>query len=231
MDAPTPTPNPDTRDSLLDAALACFAKYGYDATSIRLIASLAGKNSSLISYYFRSKEGLYREVFKHMLSRFRGCEQQEPAAAPPENPQERLNLHFRHLLLRVEEHLRSEDPVQHQAARLLLAELHCPKDEVKDLILDHIAPMVAEIRACLGAIRPDLTEPEIAFWAISLEGMCMAHSVHSELNKLVWPGADHTLSLEVMADRLTDFACKGLGAHGPFPHDPPPGLPKEPIHA
>ncbi|NTV73411.1 MAG: TetR/AcrR family transcriptional regulator [Holophaga sp.] len=231
MDTSAPTPNADTRDSLLDAALACFAKYGYDATSIRLIASLAGKNSSLISYYFKSKEGLYRDVFKRMLARFQGCEQPEPAAPPRPDPRERLNHHFRRLLRQVEEHLRSQDPLQHQAARLFLAELHCPKDEVKDLIVDRIAPAVAEIRACLVAIRPDLTEPELAFWGITLQGMCTAHSVHSELNKLVWPGADHALSLEEMADLLTDFACKGLGAPGPCPHDPSPGLPKEPIHA
>ncbi|WP_306602046.1 TetR/AcrR family transcriptional regulator [Geothrix sp. 21YS21S-2] len=231
MDAPTPTPNPDTRDSLLDAALACFAKYGYDATSIRLIASLAGKNSSLISYYFKSKEGLYRDVFKHMLARFQGCEPVDPPETPLADPRERLNHHFRRLLRQVEEHLRSKDPLQHQAARLFMAELHGPKDEVKDLILARIAPAVAEIRACLCELRPGLTEPELAFWGITLQGMCMAHSVHSELNKLVWPNADHALSLEEMADRLTDFACKGLGAPGPIPHDPPPGLPKEPLHA
>lgn len=55
---------PDSREALIEAALACFSKYGYDATSIRLVASMAGKNSSLISYYFKGKEGLYREVFR-----------------------------------------------------------------------------------------------------------------------------------------------------------------------
>lgn len=65
-----PSDSLGTRESLLEAALACFAKYGYDATSIRLIASMAGKNTSLISYYFDSKEGLYREVIQYLLSRF-----------------------------------------------------------------------------------------------------------------------------------------------------------------
>jgi AcrR family transcriptional regulator len=229
MSTPAPTPATDTRDSLLDAALACFAKYGYDATSIRLIASLAGKNSSLIAYYFKSKEGLYRDVFIHMLARFQDCETEEPA--PMENPRKQLNHHFRQMLCHVEQHLRSKDPAQHQAARLFLGELHCPKDEVKDLVLARIAPAVADIRKCLRALRPDLREPELAFWGITLQGMCMAHSLHSELNKLVWPGADHTLSLEEMADRLTDFACKGLGAPGTCPHDPSSGQPKEPLHA
>ncbi len=231
MSTSLPTTCPDTRDSLLQAALACFAKYGYDATSIRLIASMAGKNSSLISYYFKSKEGLYREVFKHLLLRFQGCEPEEPATTSAQGPRERLNHHFRRLLRQVEEHLRSQDPLQQQAAWLFMAELHCPKDEVKDLILGRIAPLVAEIRACLLALRPDLTEPELAFWGITLQGMCMAHSLHGELHKLVWPAADTTLSLEGMADRLTDFACRGLGAPGSFPLDPAPGKPKEPIHA
>ncbi|BDU71675.1 TetR/AcrR family transcriptional regulator [Mesoterricola silvestris] len=211
MGTSAPTPHPDTRDSLLEAGLACFAKYGYDATSIRLIASMAGKNSSLIAYYFKSKEGLYREAFKYMLDRFRGCERLEPVEPPLADPKERLARHFRRLLNQVEDHLRSRNPVQQQAARLFLSEMQCPKEEVKDLILERIAPAVQEIRDCLKAIRPGMAEADLAFWGITLQGMCMALSLHREMNKLAWPCADHTLSLEVTADRLASFACKGLG--------------------
>lgn len=47
------------RAQLLGAARRLFARKGLTGTSIRDIAQAAKLNSSLISYYFQSKEGLY----------------------------------------------------------------------------------------------------------------------------------------------------------------------------
>ncbi len=52
----------DTRSRLLEAATELFAKQGYDATSTREIAAIAGCNISLISHYFGGKQGLLREI-------------------------------------------------------------------------------------------------------------------------------------------------------------------------
>ncbi len=48
------------RANLIQAAKFLFAHQGLSGTSIRDIAKRAKLNSSLISYYFNSKEGLYR---------------------------------------------------------------------------------------------------------------------------------------------------------------------------
>ncbi len=45
---------------LLDAGVHCFGRQGLSGTSIRDIAQFAGVNSSQISYYYGSKEGLYK---------------------------------------------------------------------------------------------------------------------------------------------------------------------------
>lgn len=50
-----------TRRLLLDAARYRFATNGYDATTVRDISEDAGVNVALISRYFQSKEGLFRE--------------------------------------------------------------------------------------------------------------------------------------------------------------------------
>jgi AcrR family transcriptional regulator len=50
-----------THRQLLSAARRLFARRGLSGTSIRDIADEAKVNSSLISYHFKSKEGLYRE--------------------------------------------------------------------------------------------------------------------------------------------------------------------------
>ncbi len=54
------------RQNLLLAGKKLFALQGLSATSIRDIAALAGVNSSLISYYFSGKEGLYRACLQEI---------------------------------------------------------------------------------------------------------------------------------------------------------------------
>ena len=43
----------------MEAAVHCFARHGFDGTSIKDITERAGVNPSLVSYHFNGKEGLY----------------------------------------------------------------------------------------------------------------------------------------------------------------------------
>lgn len=52
--------NPDTREAILTAARATFAERGFDAASIRSIATAAGVDPALVHHYFGSKEELFR---------------------------------------------------------------------------------------------------------------------------------------------------------------------------
>ncbi|NUR69634.1 MAG: TetR/AcrR family transcriptional regulator [Hamadaea sp.] len=51
-----------TRERILDAALTEFGEHGYAGARISAIASRAGVNQQLISYYFDGKAGLYQAV-------------------------------------------------------------------------------------------------------------------------------------------------------------------------
>jgi TetR/AcrR family transcriptional regulator len=51
-----------TRERILDAAAVEFGEYGFAGARISAIAARAGVNQQLISYYFDSKEGLYRAL-------------------------------------------------------------------------------------------------------------------------------------------------------------------------
>jgi AcrR family transcriptional regulator len=216
-------PCPDTRDALLEAALACFAKYGYDATSIRLVASMAGKNSSLISYYFKGKEGLYREVFRYLLAHFAAKTSERDALEAGRAPDDskdghgdgraRLRTHIRRLLRELDAHFDTSDPLRVPASRLWLSELQSPRHEVKDLLQARMEPFVREARACLRAIRPDLSPAEVDFWGITLHGSCIHHALMSEIHSLAWTAADPSLALDAMAERLTDFTYHGLRQH------------------
>ena len=51
---------------LIDAAFRLFSRQGFDAVSTRALASAANVNQAAIPYHFRSKEGLYNAVAKHI---------------------------------------------------------------------------------------------------------------------------------------------------------------------
>jgi AcrR family transcriptional regulator len=51
--------NPDTREAILDASRKAFAERGYDAASIRQIATSAGVDPALVHHYFGTKEQLF----------------------------------------------------------------------------------------------------------------------------------------------------------------------------
>ncbi|SCL18618.1 DNA-binding transcriptional regulator, AcrR family [Micromonospora pallida] len=51
--------NPDTREAILSAARTAFAERGFDAASIRAIASAAGVDPALVHHYFGSKDKLF----------------------------------------------------------------------------------------------------------------------------------------------------------------------------
>jgi AcrR family transcriptional regulator len=56
------------RERLLDAALPLFTEQGYAGVSIRELAAAADCNSSLVSYHFGGKEGLYEAVLEREYS-------------------------------------------------------------------------------------------------------------------------------------------------------------------
>jgi AcrR family transcriptional regulator len=51
--------NPDTRQSILDAARQVFAERGFDQASIRAIAAGAGVDPALVHHYFGTKDKLF----------------------------------------------------------------------------------------------------------------------------------------------------------------------------
>jgi AcrR family transcriptional regulator len=61
-----PSTTATSRDTILEAALRCFAANGYAATTIKDLASEAEVNSALLYYYFADKETLYRETLRHV---------------------------------------------------------------------------------------------------------------------------------------------------------------------
>src|SRR6202795_3304133 len=63
-------PNSTARKDLMAIAIDCFARYGYQGTSIDRIASAAGVTKGAIYYHFRDKEELLFEAVKDRTSAY-----------------------------------------------------------------------------------------------------------------------------------------------------------------
>jgi AcrR family transcriptional regulator len=78
----------ETKDRILDAAEALFAKQGIEATSLRQITSEAEANLASVNYHFNSKEELVKNVYLRRirpmnqirLQRLSDLEQNEPSS-------------------------------------------------------------------------------------------------------------------------------------------------------
>ena len=72
VDASRPErPSDNTRQALIESAIALFGENGFDATSTRDIATRAKANIGSISYHFGSKEGLHKACGEAIAERIR----------------------------------------------------------------------------------------------------------------------------------------------------------------
>jgi AcrR family transcriptional regulator len=76
----------DKRNEILNAAGKCFAKFGYDKTTLDDIGKMVGMNKASLYYYFDNKEAIfkemitreahaYRDLLKEKVEQVRGCRQ------------------------------------------------------------------------------------------------------------------------------------------------------------
>jgi TetR/AcrR family transcriptional regulator len=61
----------ETRDAILDAAIAEFAERGFEGASIRAIADRLGLQHPLITYHYRSKDILWRAAAERAFAQIR----------------------------------------------------------------------------------------------------------------------------------------------------------------
>ncbi len=66
--ASRPPARPSSREDILDAAEAQFARRGFEGASMRGIAEAAGVAQALLHYHFKSKEGLFEAMFTRRSS-------------------------------------------------------------------------------------------------------------------------------------------------------------------
>jgi len=75
-----------TRNRILNAAEACFARYGYDSTGVAEICSTAGISKGALYHHFPSKQAIFVEMFEKWMDAFAGemARMRDSASSVPE---------------------------------------------------------------------------------------------------------------------------------------------------
>lgn len=215
---PSVTHPKETVQVLLEAAIHCFAKKGFDGTSIREIAAQAGKPISLIGYHFGDKEGLYLKCFQYLFDVFPGT-----PLAPIHSDLEAIhnNPHLAIQTLRaviqslIQDLFGNDgDPLKESSICLFVREMRSPRPSLNTLYIDRISERVKVLRVCIASLQPNLPDTEISFIGQSIFGQCLIQRLASGMNALVWQPLPAPEPPLVLADRIADFALKGLGYKG-----------------
>ena len=164
-----------TRAALLQAAEDLFLKKGFGSTSLSEIAARAGITKSLIHHYFRSKEGLWREVKvqRLMLYAERQLNMLQDAEPGADLLRASLGLYFDFL---------RRHPQNVRILAWMSLEQH--QSVCMDFDRELIATGVAKIRAgqAAGKLAKDIDPRYIMFVFMGLCQHWFQYKMHFELN-------------------------------------------------
>lgn len=150
-----------TRQNIIKAAAAIFARDGYDATTTRAIADEAGANLGLIAYHFRNKLGLYLAVFEEIAmvgqARIESLISKIPHETENHPPEVYIEIlgGFSDMMI---ETLAAHDSVVF--ARLILREQQTPTQAFDIIYKGYIERALLAASSLIKKIKPNLTEEE-----------------------------------------------------------------------
>jgi AcrR family transcriptional regulator len=159
-----PAAKPDRRSAILDAAEAEFSAHGFNAVTLRTIATGAGVDLALPHYYFKSKENLFVQVFDRrakMLNDWREAALTEAirAAHPKAPPVEAIVRAYLEPLLKGA-HL-SEPGWKHYYA--LVAYVNNAPGWGGRLMAEHFDPLIRKFLDALRQAVPGIGDKDL-YW-------------------------------------------------------------------
>jgi len=160
---PSMASKPNRKLNILLAAEKLFGKHGFHAVALRDIAEEAQVPSALVSYYFGSKEDLYRAIFEHWSPTFtqRLSQLREAMLAPAAERLERLVDAFAGPVIR----LRASAEGEHYAvlASRGLAQQGTEEDQIAREFFDPLAnKFIDALNEVLSAEYPGITRSDVA---------------------------------------------------------------------
>jgi AcrR family transcriptional regulator len=209
-----------SRARILEEAERLFGAYGFDGASMRQVAEAAEVPLALVSYHFRSKEGLYRAVFDRRVPTVVEQRLAGLAIAMSEiDLDRRLELVVKALVFPML-HLRAHDR-NTSFGRLLAHETMDPNSEPRGYIRDMFDPIARAVVDALASALPRRSKQEI-WWAYEFMLGSMVY-VMGDVGRIerLSDGLCRPDDEEGVVRHMVAFLTAGL-RHGAPPPPPPP---------
>jgi len=201
----------DTKERLLDAAEALFARHGCHATSVRAITREAGANLAAVGYHFGSKEALIQAVIDRRLAplneaRLTGLEAVVSAAAA-EARRPRVDALLR-AFIEPTIHFRTRDPKERDFIAFVARLVHEPEPGARDHFFGRMRPVFERFLPALCAALPEVA-PEVVQWRFHF---CIGAMAHTLFVAVTPPFTGHPTAAEVDANHLVALLIPFLTA-------------------
>ncbi|WP_164668350.1 forespore capture DNA-binding protein RefZ [Virgibacillus doumboii] len=156
-----------TKQKVIDAASSLFFQNGFHGTSVRDIADKATVNVSLISYYFKSKQGLLEHAVTQYYEAYLKTMEESLLVNETVSPLERLKKMIEAIIQYKQDN--------HQFSCFIHRELSLDSVFVREMTVTYLAKENYFISNAFKAILPEQKKqnPDSQFLLMQLKGMLM----------------------------------------------------------
>ena len=188
---------------ILNAARELFAEFGYADTTVRMIARKARVNNAAISYYYRSKEQLYEEVFKSSFASIDlGLDGIVESVDDTASWRAAVDAWVGRILFLF---LSQDDPELVTLRRLVVYERSNPTPHCAVLLDGFFMPVISVLRKLIDIAAPDRSVLERHAMFVSFLGQCTCFLAHEKpWDRVLFPPDLTTAEwMEMMRKQIT----------------------------
>ncbi len=202
------TPDVNTKNALLAAAIEVFADKGFTAATVRAICSKANANVAAVNYHYGSKDALYMAVLEEI---FPSEEESSVSTAPSLPPEERLAQYLRDLAYEI--YVRGDDLITQRWA-IFLREMAKPSQNLNFIVQRQVQRRTDELREILQDILGDDTPSHIlAFSSSHVWALLMGHILMQPILDRLKPERPKVQAdIALFVEHVLQFTLGGLKA-------------------
>lgn len=195
-----------TKERILGAAEALFARHGFEGASLRQLTAAAGVNLAAVNYHFGSKDRLIEEVFRRRLDQLNGRRMAalQKIAGDPDATVEDVLAAFIAPALEL-----SHDGSGSLFMRVLARAFAEHDDTLRKFLSENYGHVMRQFTAEFARLLPHLSKEEL-YWRVDLVTGALTHAMSGFgmiQRKSDVPEHQHR---EQTAAHLIRFAAAGL---------------------
>jgi TetR/AcrR family transcriptional regulator, regulator of cefoperazone and chloramphenicol sensitivity len=199
----------ETRERLLEAAMALFAQKGFKRVTVREICRAARANVAAVNYHFGDKLGLYREVMKGAIAAMRETNEAAREAGKGQPPEEELRRYIAVFLQRV---LQPGSGAIHQ---LITREMNDPTPALDDLAEEGVRPRVEYLSGVISRmIGGDPKDERVLRCVASVQAQAVSYFPNPIAQRLGFVLEPNPAQIGKVADHIATFSIAGVRAVG-----------------